>query len=70
MMNNLDLAQTGELIRKILKERGLRLEDLADENISPATISNIERGIPHVHVDKIRYLLNKLDLDLEQNCPN
>src|SRR5690606_14124120 len=66
MMNNLDLAQTGELIRKIRKERGLRLEDLADENISPATISNIERGIPHVHVDKIRYLLNKLDLDLEQ----
>ena len=29
MMNNLDLAQTGELIRKIRKERGLRLKHLA-----------------------------------------
>lgn len=53
----------GELIRKVRKERKLRLEDLADENISPATISNIERGLPHVNTKKIDYLLAKLNLD-------
>ncbi|WP_170105096.1 helix-turn-helix domain-containing protein [Desmospora activa] len=54
------------MIRKARKERGLRLEDLADDNISPATISNIERGVPHVSQDKAMYLLKKLDLSLEK----
>lgn len=58
------IHEIGELIRKIRKQRGLRLEDLADENISPATISNIERGVPHVNMDKAEYLLAKLGLDL------
>jgi len=61
----LQIDKIGDVIRKIRKKRGLRLEDLADDNISPATISNIERSIPHVHPDKIRYLLSKLDLDLD-----
>lgn len=64
-LQSLQIDKIGDVIRKIRKKRGLRLEDLADDNISPATISNIERGIPHVHPDKIRYLLSKLDLDLD-----
>lgn len=64
-LQTLQMDKIGDVIRKIRKKRGLRLEDLADENISPATISNIERGIPHVHPDKIRYLLSKMDLDLD-----
>lgn len=40
--------EVGSIIRKVRRERGLRLEDLADENIFPATISNIERGVSHV----------------------
>ncbi|MDR6226330.1 tetratricopeptide repeat protein [Desmospora profundinema] len=60
------IHEIGEIIRKVRKERGLRLEDLADENISPATISNIERGVSHVSPDKAMYLLKKLDLSIDK----
>lgn len=65
-MNPFDLKEIGEIIRKVRKERGLRLEDLADNQISPATISNIERGVPHVRSDKVTYLLEKLDIPLDK----
>lgn len=65
-MNPLEISEVGEVIRRVRRERGLRLEDLADDNISPATISNIERGVPHVNIDKIHYLLEKLDLPLDK----
>lgn len=58
-VSGIGIAEIGEVIRKKRKEQGLRLEDLADNNISPATISNIERGINHVNVHKIMYLLKK-----------
>lgn len=67
-MQNLTLQEVGEVIRKVRKDRGLRLEDLADENISPATVSNIERGIAHVSPEKVSYLLKKLNLS-ERNLP-
>lgn len=62
----MEIQELGEVIRKVRKERGLRLEDLADENISPATISNIERGVSHVSSDKAMYLLKKLEISLDQ----
>lgn len=65
-MKHLTLQEIGKIIRKVRKERGLRLEDLADENISPATVSNIERGIAHVSPGKISYLLKKLSLSEHQ----
>ncbi|MFC7443261.1 helix-turn-helix domain-containing protein [Laceyella putida] len=65
-MRTLALHEIGEVIRKVRKERGLRLEDLADENISPATVSNIERGVAHVSPEKISYLLEKLDLPMNK----
>ncbi len=61
-----NLAQIGELLRKKRKELGLRLEDLADEQISPSTISNIERGMPHVNSEKVDYLSNKLGINLDE----
>ncbi|MFD1427405.1 tetratricopeptide (TPR) repeat protein [Kroppenstedtia sanguinis] len=64
-MNSIQTTEIGELIRKKRREQGLRLEDLADENISPATISNIERGVPYVHQEKIHYVLSKLQLNPE-----
>ncbi|MDR6224183.1 tetratricopeptide (TPR) repeat protein [Desmospora profundinema] len=42
------------------------MEDLADDNISPATISNVERGVPHVSMDKAMYLLDKLKIETRQ----
>lgn len=65
-LNALEVYDVGEIIRKVRKERGMRLEDLADENISPATISNVERGVPHVGHEKALYLINKLGIDLSQ----
>ncbi|TCS97001.1 tetratricopeptide repeat protein [Hazenella coriacea] len=65
-MKQLALHEMGEVIRKVRKERGLRLEDLADDNISPATVSNIERGVAHVSPEKITYLLEKLDLPMNK----
>jgi transcriptional regulator with XRE-family HTH domain len=44
-LNSTEIQELGAIIGKIRKEKGWRLEDLADENISPATISNIERGV-------------------------
>ncbi|BCU80944.1 hypothetical protein JIR001_07270 [Polycladomyces abyssicola] len=64
-MSEFDILQIGSLIRKVRKDRGLRLEDIADENISPATVSNIERGVPHVSMDKVMYLLEKLGLTMD-----
>ncbi|TCW38912.1 tetratricopeptide repeat protein [Laceyella sacchari] len=65
-MNILEMSEVGKYIRKVRKERGLRLEDLSDQHISTATISNIERGVPHVNKDKVLYLMNKLGLDLSE----
>ncbi|QKG83360.1 helix-turn-helix transcriptional regulator [Kroppenstedtia pulmonis] len=60
------IREVGEVIRRIRKRKGLRLEDLADENISPATISNIERGVHHVNQEKTRYLLRKLAIGMDK----
>jgi len=65
-MEPTDILKIGDIIRKIRKKRGLRLEDLADENISPATVSNIERGITHVSPQKVEYLLEKLGITADQ----
>ncbi|SFS58337.1 Helix-turn-helix [Marininema halotolerans] len=52
-----NIKDVGEVIRRVRKSKGLRLEDLADENISPATISNIERGISHG--DRLKIVLKQ-----------
>ncbi|PTM56948.1 helix-turn-helix domain-containing protein [Desmospora activa] len=65
-MKTVELHEIGEIIRKVRKQRGFRLEDLADDNISPATISNIERGVPHVSMNKALYLLEKLNIETHQ----
>lgn len=62
----LDIHEIGGIIRKVRKERGLRLEDLADDNISPATISNVERGVSHVKMEKVYYILEKLGIPMDQ----
>ncbi|MBH8598014.1 MULTISPECIES: tetratricopeptide repeat protein [unclassified Thermoactinomyces] len=65
-MDYIHPIQIGEILRKRRKEMGLRLEDLADDFISPSTISNIERGITYVNEDKVRYVAEKLNINLDQ----
>lgn len=65
-MNELDLKVLGEALRKVRKKRGLRLIDLEDEQISFATISSIERGVPTVKPQNRIYYCQKLGFDVSQ----
>ncbi|SMO69767.1 helix-turn-helix domain-containing protein [Melghirimyces algeriensis] len=65
-MESLQIRGIGEAIRSVRKSRGLRLEDVADDQISTATISNIERGVGHVNTSKVYYLLEKMGLSMDQ----
>ncbi|SMO36916.1 helix-turn-helix domain-containing protein [Melghirimyces algeriensis] len=65
-MESFDPISVGEIIRKVRKEKGLRLEDLADEHISTATISNVERGMSQVRLEKTHYILEKLGISAEE----
>lgn len=55
----------GEYIRKIRKKQGINMENLADENISIATISAVEKGAEWVSESKRRYLCKKLHIPFE-----
>lgn len=64
-LENIDLIQLGKLLRQRRKEMGMRIEDLADKNISCATISNIERGKSSTQQkSKLMYLCEKLGMDI------
>lgn len=65
-MSTVDLISVGNILRNKRKEIRKRLEDYADDKISTATLSNIERGLPNVHIDKIRYYAEKLGVTLEE----
>jgi transcriptional regulator with XRE-family HTH domain len=62
----LDGKELGAALRAYRKKQGLSIENLADENISATTISNIERGLPSVGADKTDYLMKKLGISLEK----
>lgn len=66
ILEHFDRIKVGELIRNVRKERGLRQEDLADENISATSISNIEKGLSNVKNELVVYLLDKLNLTFDQ----
>ncbi|MCH5586270.1 helix-turn-helix transcriptional regulator [Shimazuella sp. AN120528] len=61
----MDIPKIGSYIRKVRKERGMTLDDLADQYIPRATLSSIERGISR-NPTKINYLLRKLDIHLSE----
>lgn len=63
--DNIDREKTAKLFKNVRSELGAKLEDLADQHISAATISNIERAVPTVTFEKIAYLARKLGLDLQ-----
>lgn len=61
----MDSLLIGETIRYLRRQQGKNLEDLADDNISVSTISNIERGIPSTPC-RLEYLLSKLGTTYEE----
>ncbi|AUS09968.1 hypothetical protein C1X05_14795 [Laceyella sacchari] len=58
--------ELGNLIRRARKRKRARQEDLADEIISTATISNIERGACQVSREKLDHLCKKIGVDLNK----
>ncbi|MFS8513554.1 MAG: helix-turn-helix domain-containing protein [Planifilum fulgidum] len=64
----IDGKELGAVIRAHREKRGLSIENLADENISAITISNIERGLPSVGADKTEYLMKKLGFPSRNFC--
>lgn len=62
---NIDLYQTGKILRDVRKNKGLTLTDLADDNISAGTISRAERGIRIDH-EKFIYLCTLLDINVSE----
>lgn len=59
---HLPLEKIGPILRKKRMELGLRIHDLADEQISKSTISNAERGLPIVTEAMYLYLAEKLEI--------
>jgi tetratricopeptide (TPR) repeat protein len=59
-------VEYGAILRKKRKTLGKNMEDLADENISTSTISNIEKGFDIVSEEKIKYLCQKLDISFRE----
>ncbi|MDQ0418852.1 tetratricopeptide (TPR) repeat protein [Croceifilum oryzae] len=57
--------EVGALIRRLRTEKGLRLADLGDEQVSSSTLSNIERGIGKHKVDRVVYILEKLGVPMD-----
>jgi tetratricopeptide (TPR) repeat protein len=55
-------GKSGEVFRSQRKVLKLRQEDIADEHISPSTVSNIELGARNVKPDKYIYLAKKLGI--------
>ncbi|SDX46150.1 Tetratricopeptide repeat-containing protein [Marininema mesophilum] len=60
-----EFEKIGCLIRSERNKQGLTLDNLADNNISKATISNIERGFSNVSKELVNYLADKLGINLE-----
>ncbi|WP_044640755.1 helix-turn-helix domain-containing protein [Risungbinella massiliensis] len=65
-MNPNDYISLGKFLKKQRKKLGYTLENLADDHISQATISNIERGILGVSEEKVRYLCKQLNVEFSQ----
>jgi tetratricopeptide (TPR) repeat protein len=61
-----DRVLLGSQLRKKRKELKKRQEDFADEMVSVATISLIERGLPNVKEEKITYYAMNLGFELEE----
>ncbi|MBD1372833.1 tetratricopeptide repeat protein [Hazenella sp. IB182357] len=60
-----DRMQVGKFLKIERKKQNKRMDDLVDENISKATISNLERGLMNVSYAMISYYATKLGVEQE-----
>lgn len=64
-MYHWDLAKMGRLLRDKRKKSGINMTEIADSNISMATISDIETGKRKVGEKKLRYYCQKLEVNFD-----
>lgn len=64
-MDNWNLKELGDLLRRRREELGLKQKELEDEFISSSTISNLETGKKRVGRKKLSYYLKKLGWSYE-----
>lgn len=56
----------GEILKKLRESKDLSLNDLSESGfISASTLSNVENGISDLTVDKLFFILNKLNTPLD-----
>ena len=55
----LDKGKVSKVIRRIRKEKGVTIEELADDHLGKSTISKIENGMEHVSREKIQYYVEE-----------
>jgi tetratricopeptide (TPR) repeat protein len=65
-VNPEDYIALGQYLKKVRRKQGHSLDNMADKNISSATISKLERGTLGVSKEKIQYLCEKLNVDFSQ----
>jgi tetratricopeptide (TPR) repeat protein len=62
-MEDMDQSELREIFRSIRKDKKLNQRDLAEDGISPTTISNFEMGTKNVDMKKIYRLLEKVGIE-------
>lgn len=66
ILQKVDRGQLGKYLRQYRKEHGIKIASLVEEGLSQSTISNIERGVITVEIDRIKRLCEKLEVDVEK----
>ena len=60
------MEHLGNIFRYIRQSKSISLAKLADNKVSVSQLSKFERGLSELSVDKFFYLLEKLDVSLEE----
>ncbi|MGL5711871.1 MAG: tetratricopeptide repeat protein [Paraclostridium sp.] len=61
----MEILSLGEKIKKLRKEKGLTLKELAGDRITAAQISHIERDKSHTSQELLEYLANQLEVSVD-----
>lgn len=61
----MDILSLGEKIKRLRKEKGMTLKELAGDRVTAAQISHIERDKSHTSYDLLEYIGEKLDVSVD-----
>lgn len=65
MGDNMDILSLGQKVKKLRKEKGMTLKDLAGNRITAAQISHIERDKSYPSQDLLEYFSQKLEVSID-----